>query len=190
MKRITLVGLLAALAPTAIFAQEGMRYTAFDVSLIDVELDSIVDVDGDGFEVSGSYELNDKLFLLGKWQDQDLDFGIDGRSLEFGAGIHFPLSDDDLDFVATLSYVDYEVDLGNVSGDDDALALGGGIRTRIGRQFEIDALLRYIDFDEAGSDTGVLVGGRWYFADNMAISFGTELNDNSDALRVGFRAEF
>ena len=39
-----------------------------------------------GSRSSGSYELNDQFHLFGSWQDQSLDFGIDGRSLELGGG--------------------------------------------------------------------------------------------------------
>jgi len=189
MKRATLIGsLLLALMPSLSFAE--MRYSGFEVSFVDVELDSsFVNVDGDGLEIAGSYAMNDRLFLLGEWQDQSLDFGIDGTALEFGAGINHALGPD-LDFVGTLSYVDIEVELAGFTADDDGLALGGGIRSRVGTSFEIDAGLRYVDFDESGSDTGVAVSGRYYFTDKFAVSFGTDLNDNADTLRVGFRAEF
>lgn len=189
MKRATLIGALAfALTPGVLFAE--MRYSNFEVSFIDVELDqSFGNVDGDGFEIAGAYEMNDRLFLFGEWQDQSLDFGIDGTMLEFGAGINHALSSN-LDLVGTVSYVDIEVELGGFTADDDALALGGGIRSRVGTSFEIDAMLRYVDFDESGSDTGVAVTGRYYFTPKLALSFGTDLNDNIDTLRVGFRAEF
>jgi Outer membrane protein beta-barrel domain len=196
MKRIALLGLLlGSLAPTALLAQaEGgaqMSYSAFDVSyLFDVEIDSsVANVDGDGFEIGGSYELNDKFFLLGSWQEQSLDFGIDGRALELGGGFHTPLGKT-VDFVATLSYMDAEVDAGGSSADDDGLAVGAGVRARVAESFEIDGSLKLVDFDDSGSDTGFSFGGRWYFADNMAVTAGADFFDNADTLRVGFRAEF
>jgi hypothetical protein len=166
-----------------------MNYTKLEVSLLDVERDSIVNVDGDGFAFAGAYELNDKIHLFGEWQDQSLDFGIDGRSLELGAGYTHEVSDK-LDFVATLSYVDAEVKAGNVTADDDGLALGGGIRTRVADSFEVDAALKYVDFDNAGGDTGVSVGGRYYFNESMALGASADFNDNADTLRIGFRWEF
>ena len=188
MKRTVLFGaLMAAFVPGVVLAD--MNYTKFDVSLIDVELDGPFEVDGDGFALGGSFELNDRLHLFGEWQDQSLDFGIDGRSLEVGAGITHGFSDT-LDFVGTLSYLDAEVKAGNVTADDDGLALGGGIRSRVGNSFEVDAMLKYVDFDESGSDTGFLVGGRYYFNDSMALGASADFNDNADTLRVGFRWEF
>ena len=188
MKRTALFGaILAALAPSALLAE--MNYTKFEISMVDVELDGPFAVDGDGFEIAGSYELNDRIHVFGAWQDQSLDFGIDGRSLELGAGLTHGFSDT-LDFVGTLSYVDAEVKAGNVTADDDGLALGGGIRTLVGESFQIDAGLKYVDFDESGSDTGLSVGGRYYFNDSMALGASADFNDDADTLRIGFRWEF
>jgi hypothetical protein len=187
MKRSTLVtSLLIALAPAAALAE--FNYSNVEVRFIDVELDGPANVDGDGFAISGSYDMSDRWFLHGEWQDQSFDLGIDGQSLEFGAGYKHEINPD-LDFVGTLSFLDTEVELGNASIEDDGLALGGGIRSRLGESFEIDAMLRYLDLD-SDSDTGFSLGGRYYFTDSLALSFGTEMYDNVDTLRVGFRAEF
>jgi hypothetical protein len=187
-KHALAIGLLmsAAAAPGVSLAE--LRYTDFEVSLIDVELDGPGSVDGDGLEIAGSYELNERLFLFGDWQEQDLDFGIDGRAIEIGAGLHHALNPS-LDFVGTVSYVDQEVEFQGFSGDDSGLALGGGVRSRID-SFELEAMLKLVDFDDSGSDTGVLLGGRYYFTDTMAVSVGMDMTDNADTMRVGFRAEF
>src|SRR5688572_19233559 len=101
MKRIALVGTaLAALVPNVLLAD--MNYTNLEVSLLDVEQDSGFSVDGDGFELAGSYELSDRIFLFGEWQDHSLDGGVDGRSIEVGGGLTHGFSDK-LDFVASLS---------------------------------------------------------------------------------------
>jgi hypothetical protein len=187
MKRTALcAAVLAAFVPGVVLAD--MNYTKLEISMLDVELDS-ANVDGDGFSFAGGYELNEKIHLFGEWQDQSLDFGIDGRSLELGAGYTHGFSDK-LDFIGTLSYVDAEVKAGNVTADDDGLAVGGGIRTRVADSFEVDAGLKYVDFDNAGGDTGVSVGGRYYFNDSMALGASADFNDNADTLRVGFRWEF
>jgi hypothetical protein len=188
MKRLALIGsMLCLLAPSTLLAQ--MSYNAFDISLLDVELGGdLPDVEGDGFELGGSFELGDKFFLFGTWQEQDLDSDVDGSELELGAGLHHPLNET-LDFVATLSYIDAEVEWRNFSADEDGLGLGGGIRARVAESFEIDASLKLVDFD-SGSDTGFSFGGRWYFHDMMAITAAADFFDNADTLRIGFRAEF
>ena len=74
--------------------------------------------------------------------------------------------------------------------DVQPLGLGAGIRSRLADSFELDAMLRYVDFDNAGSDTGVVLTGRYYFNKTMAVTVGTDMTDDLDTLRVGFRAEF
>ena len=86
--------------------------------------------------------------------------------------------------VATLSYVDGDYNVGS----DNGLALGGGVRSRLGESFEVDAGLKYVDLDE--SDTGLHVGARYYFNDTMALGASIDDNDNADTLRLGFRWEF
>jgi opacity protein-like surface antigen len=188
MKRTALAcALLAVIGPGLALAD--MNYTNLQVSYLDVEAGQGVNVDGDGFEIGGAYELSDKIHLFGSWQDQSLDFGIDGRSLELGGGWTHSFSDS-LDFVGTLSYVDAELKQGSFTADDDGLALGGGVRTRFAESFELDARLKYVDFDESGSDTGFSLGGRYYLNDAMALAASADFNDNADTLRLGFRWEF
>lgn len=186
MKRLLIGSLILAATPGLALAE--LRYSNFEVNWIDVELDD-TSIDGDGLELVGSYELGKKMFLFGEWQDQSFDFGIDGTTFELGAGLRHELKQD-LDFVGTLSYVDSELEVGNFSVDDDGLALGAGIRTELGDSFELDAMLKWVDFDDSGSDTGISLGGRYFFTNKLAISFGTDMGDNYDTLRVGFHADF
>ena len=97
---------------------------------------------------------------------------------------------DKLDFVGTLSYVDAEVKLGSQTADDDGL--GARRRHPFARRGVVRARcrLKYVDFDESGSDTGFSVGGRYYFNDSMALGASVDFNDNADTLRLGFRWEF
>jgi hypothetical protein len=182
MKRIALFGAILALcAPSALLAD--MNYTSLEINYLDLDGDG--GVSGDGFEFGGSWELNDQFHLFGSWQDQGFDGGIDGEVIELGGGWSHGFSDT-LDFVGTLSYLDVDYDVGG----DDGLALGGGVRSRLGDSFELEAGLKWVDFDESGSDTGISVGGRYYFNDAMALGASLDSNDNADTLRLGFRWEF
>jgi len=183
MKRTALFGaVLAALAVPGL-ALADMNYTSLEVDYLDLDADG--GVNGDGFQIGGSWELNDQFHLFGSWQDQSYDGGFDGETLEIGGGWNHGFSDT-LDFVATLSLLDAEIE----DFSDDGLALGGGIRSRLGESFELDAGLKYVDFDESGSDTGISVGGRYYFNDSMALGASLDSYDDADTLRLGFRWEF
>jgi hypothetical protein len=189
MKRALLITSALCLGAPGL-ALADMSYTDFEISLVDVDVNNgPFDVSGNGFELAGRYGLNDRIFVFGEWQDQNLDFGVDGRELEVGAGLHHGLSSS-LDFVAQLSYVDTKLGAGNVSADDNGFALGGGIRARVGHGFEVDAGLRFVDLHDSGSDTGLTLGAHYYFKKTMAIGAMADYSDNADTLRVGFRAEF
>jgi hypothetical protein len=182
MNRTALFGaLVAAFVPGVVLAD--MNYTNFEIDYLDLDADS--GVNGDGFQIGGSYELNDSFHLFGSWQDQSFDGGFDGNTLEVGAGWSHAFTDT-LDFVGTLSLLDTEIE----DFSDDGLALGGGIRSRLGESFELDAGLKYVDLDESGDDTGITVGARYYFNDSMALGASLDSYDNADTLRLGFRWEF
>jgi opacity protein-like surface antigen len=189
MNRAALIGSLAlTLAPAAAFAD--MSYSNVELKYLNLSLsDSVANVNGDGFAISGQYALGDKMFLLGEWQEQNYDFGIDGHQYEIGGGFHHPINST-LDFVGSLSYLDSKVNAGAISVSDNGFGLGAGIRTRINKDFELDASLKYVDFDKGGSDTGISANGRWYFKKSMALSFGVDSSDNVDVWHLGFRAEF
>ena len=182
MNRTVLFGaLVAAFVPGVVLAD--MNYTNFEIDYLDLDADS--GVNGDGFQIGGSWELNDQFHLFGSYQDQSFDGGFDGNTLEVGAGWSHGFTDT-LDFVGTLSLIDTEIE----DFSDDGLALGGGIRSRLGESFELEAGLKYVDLDESGSDTGLNVGARYYFNDSMALGASMDSNDNADTLRLGFRWEF
>ena len=81
MKRTALFGaIVAALAATPGVVLADMNYTNLEVNYLDLEVGDGADINGDGFEFGGSWELNDQFHLFGSWQEQSLDFGIDGRT--------------------------------------------------------------------------------------------------------------
>ncbi len=185
--------LVGAVAGTLLVPSIGLAdfiYTGVEVSFLDVEFDDgVVALDGDGYRFGGTYALNNQYFLVGELEEQSFDLGIDGSTAEFGVGIHRSFSGT-LDFIGTASFVQQEIGLAGVSIDEDGFALGGGIRARLSDDFEVDASLQYVDFDQSGSDTRMKLRGRYYFTDRFAFSLETEFDDNIDTLSLGFRAEF
>jgi hypothetical protein len=187
---LKIVGVLLAGAMLPSIALAEFVYTGVEVSYVDVEIDTgFGTLDGDGYRFTGTYQMNSNAFLLGEWEEQSFDFGADGRKMEFGAGYRHALSNS-LDLVATASYVNAEVSAQGLSVDDDGLGLGGGIRAQLGPSFQVEAMLRWVDFDNSGSDTGLDLLGRYYFSDRFAFMIRTDLDDDVDTLSLGFRAEF
>ena len=187
-KRLIAAALIAAAVPGLASAE--FNYTNIDLRYVDIEFDnSLVDVDGSGYEIAGSYALNHQFFLFGAYETQDFDFGVDGDQLEAGFGYNHPFGPN-LDFIATGSLLRYEISAAGQSFDDDAVAVGAGLRARPASPFEVEAGLKYVNYDDADGDTAFEVLGRWYFMPKMALSLGMDLNDDFDSFRLGFRAEF
>jgi hypothetical protein len=178
----------ALLAPSVGLTE--FAYTGLEVSYVDIEFDSsLANIDGDGYRLGGAIDVSDKMFVLGQWEEQSFDFGIDGSAYELGVGLHHALGRN-LDFVGTASYVQAEIEAGGFSVDDDGLALGGGIRARLADSFELDAMLKWVDMDDSGSDTGIELRGRYYLSKRFAVLLATDIDDDVDTLSLGFRAEF
>lgn len=190
MRVRTLVTAVAGALLVPGIASAEFAYTGIEASYVDVDLDSgPFNVDGDGYRFGGTYEIADSFFLLGEWEEQNFDFGIDGRTLEIGGG-YFHSLDSDLDFIATASYVDSEVEAGGLRIDDNGIALGAGIRARLADSFQVEAVLDWVDYDNSGSNTGIRLSGRYYLSDRFAVGVETDFDDDVDTLRLGIRAEF
>ena len=188
--RFKIFGLMtgALLIPSISMAE--FVYSGVEVSYVDVSYDAgPATIDGNGYRFSGSFELNPMTFLHGEWEDQSFDGGVDGTAYEFGAGFRHGLSNS-LDIIGTASYVHAEVNVAGMGFDDDGLGLGAGLRAQIAQSFQVEAMLRYVDLDQSGSNTGVDLRGRYYFSDRYAFTLETSLDDNVDTLSFGFRAEF
>jgi len=187
---LKVIGVLAAGAMLPSLAMAEFVYTGIEVSYVDVEYDTgFGTLDGDGYRFSGTYQMNSNAFLHAEWEEQSFDFGADGTTFEFGAGYRHALSNT-LDLVATAAYVNREISAQGLSADEDGLGLGGGVRAQLAPSFQVEAMLRWVDLDESGSDTGVDLLGRYYFSDRFAFTVETSLDNDVDTLSLGFRAEF
>jgi hypothetical protein len=173
--------------PCAVSAAD-FDYTFVDAGLVNTELDAgPFDVDGDGLGVSGSIGISDSMHIVAGYSDVGYDFSVDSTSWNVGLGFHTDINDD-LDFVADVSYIDVQVDTPFGSADDDGLGVGAGIRFHAGEKVELDASLQYVDLEE--SDTVLNVGGRFYFNDSFALNAGISDADAGMSWLVGIRAEF
>lgn len=188
MRLATVLLTLSAL-PCAALA-DGFDYTFVEGGIVNSEIDG-ADVDGDGFGLSGSFAVGDSMRIIAGYDDVEYDVGIlgdvDGTVITLGAGFNTGLTAD-LDFVADLSYVDAEVANGVASVDETGYRIGAGVRGRTSSKLELEAGLMHLDLD--GSDTGIRVGGRYYFSDSFAAGLGlTDIDDNL-SWTLGVRAEF
>lgn len=182
-----LVTCLAGISP---WAAAELSYTNVGVGyVLDGEFD-LVNVDLDGFAISGSVAVADSFYVLGEYQSLETDPGnADLDRINVGVGFHTPVGSY-VDFDGSFSYSDIDV----VNVDGNGFQLQAGLRGMPTGEFEWGAYLIYedLDLDNLGgdSDTGYSFGGRYFFANNASV--GANLRDVSDVqtLTIGLRFDF
>ncbi len=180
---------LLTLAFSVSAAAKDFDYNFFQLGYGNVEYDD-VNVDGDGFGLSGSYSINEDFHVFGGYEAAGLDFGVDATSLGAGIGWHTSLSPA-VDLVASLSYQYVELDApGFGSVDDNGLGLGVGLRFAASDLLELNAGINYVDFSDSGGDTGFGVGGLYSFTDAFALGLGANWSDDASSYTLSGRFYF
>lgn len=180
---------ILVLAFAASASAKDFDYNFFQLSYGNVEYDD-VNVDGDGFGLSGSYSINEDFHVFGGYQAAGLDFGIDATSLGAGLGWHTTLSPV-VDLVASISYQYVELDASGFSSvDDNGLGLGVGLRFAASDLLELNAGINYVDFSDSGGDTGFGVGGLYSFTDAFAFGLSADWSDDASSYTLSGRFYF
>jgi hypothetical protein len=168
---------------------DGLNYTFAEVGYGIIEIDD-VDVDGDGFGIGGSFALTDEFHLFGGYSTASLDFGVDFNQFDVGFGYNKSISEA-VDVVATLAYVNVEVDVpGFGSADDNGYGIGVGLRGMVSPQVELHGGIEYIDLSDSGSDTGFGAGIRYNFNDQFALGFRGDWTDDISQFTLTGRLYF
>lgn len=187
MFRSSLISLL--LVTSAAASAEGFNYTFLQLDYKVIEIDD-VNIDGDGFGLSGSFAINPDWFLFGAYEAAGLDFGIDATTIIAGIGHNTALSRV-LDAYARVSYqyVDWEFPNGG-SDDDNGLGLGVGVRFAAGERFELNAGLDYNYFSDDGGDLAISAGARFNFKRALSLGLGGSWSDDVSSYTLDGRINF
>ena len=178
------VGLLMATSAVA----RDLSYNFVRLDFINTEIDTgPADVDGDGFELLGSVAVGERFHLFGGYQDIGFDFDIDGTQIELGGGYRHGFSRK-TDFVATLSYVDLELDSPAGSADEDGLGLSAGVRHLFTDDFEVSSRVNYVDL--ADSDTSLEFRGEYFLFEHWVVGAGLEFGGDVTTWLIGGRFNF
>lgn len=188
MYRLT-AGLLALALAGPAFAGD-LSYNFIEGQYQKVEFDDgPFDVDGDGFGIGGSFEVNENVFVLASYATADFDFGIDLNQLAIGAGYAVDISQD-TDFFATLSFIRAEVEAsGFGSSDEDGFGAAIGMRGMVSEQVELFGTLSYVDLGD--DDSTALGGGVFYnVTDNFALGANVEFDEDVTSYGIAARIYF
>jgi opacity protein-like surface antigen len=161
-----MVFLVLALSASA--SAEDFDYSFLSIGYGIIDFDDI-NIDGDGFNLGGSYAISDTVHVSGGYQTADLDFGIDASI--FSAGIAYNTSVSPVvDLIARLSYEYVKVEVPGFSSDsDNGFGLGVGLRFAASEMVELNAEISYVDLSDGGDDTAFGVAGYYNFSDGFAL---------------------
>ncbi|MET0983967.1 MAG: outer membrane beta-barrel protein [Steroidobacteraceae bacterium] len=189
MRKSLFLGLLALSIAGPAMAEDGFDYSYVELGYVKSELDDF-DVDGDGFGLRGSYEFTQNIHAFAAYSDQEFDFDVNATTLELGAGYAWPVNSD-MDLIGTVSYLQAEIDVpGFGSVDDDGLGLGVGVRARVVEVVELTGGVQYVNFDDAGSDTSLTAGARYFFTNMFAAGIDLAFDDDGTTWMLGGRFSF
>jgi hypothetical protein len=191
LRKVCGLTLLLLAVPT--FAAD-ISYNFIEAEYQEIDIDSGFlggfDIDGDGYGIGGSFELNENWFIGASYSKADFDFGVDLDQLMLGAGYHVPISDN-ADFYGMFSFVSAEASVdGFDSIDEDGYAATIGLRGMIGERFELNGSLAYVDFGNGGDSTAFGAGALYNFGDAFAAGFSVGIDDDVTTYGIGFRVYF
>ncbi len=180
--RILLLALGLVFASTASAqspSQPSLDYSFAEFRFVDVDV-----AGGDGFSIGGSIEMNGNWFLLGSLTDIGFNNDVDSFTIELGGGYIWPYRPD-WDLLATVQYVNVDVDTPFGSVDDSGLALAGGIRGLIAPQFEVRGSVNHVTIGD--DDTFLEIAGDYYFNEEFAAGLTFDIGGDVDTFSVGVR---
>jgi hypothetical protein len=190
MRKSFILGSIAALSIAGpAMAEDGFDYSYVELGYVKSEIDDF-DVDGDGLGVRGSYEFTQNFHAFASYADQDYDFDLSATTFELGAGYAWPVNPN-FDVVGTLSYIQTEVDVPTFGTfEDDGFAAGAGVRARVVEALELTGGLKYVSYDEVGSDTTFGAGARYFFTKMFAAGVDVDFDDDGTTWMLGGRMSF
>lgn len=183
---------VSLLVPGTVLA-EASNFNYVEAAYLQGDIDGL---DVDGWEVEGSVEVTEQVFLFADYArlelDEDLGFDAEADLQRIGAGYIFGENATG-NFFGTLAYarVDEEASFGSVStsDDDDGYSLGLGTRFNLGSQAEVRFGVNYTDLGEGDSlvTSAALV---YNFAPFLAGVAEYSRDDDTDSIGLGVRFYF
>ena len=147
------------------------------------------DIDGDGFQLRGSLPVFENYFVVAEFAAQSYDFDVDTTRFMVGGGAHWPLANN-VDIIARIGVVNFQIDTAGGDDDDTGLFLGGRIRAMLTPQFELEGGIEYFAIDVGGIDSETVFVGEARYHFNSQWSAGILFNMGSDTSNFGIHARF
>ena len=184
MKTKFLALALAAFAPFAVMADVSYSFVEASYQLGGEAEDITGAEDTDGFQLRGSFAVNDNWFVEFDYGTLSTDpSGVDINSMSLLAGWHGEL------VYAKFGYESLELDAGaGGSVDDSGYNLDFGVRSMVSDAIELNGHVGYSDLGNFDTFTNYGFGALWTFGDNMGVTFNYDMHsgDGVDLSTYGF----
>lgn len=176
---------LAALAATLpLMSYAGpMDYSHAEIGFIQSEIDDgPLEVSGSGFGLRGSVGFLSYFFAFAEYQNVDFD-DVDASLLLLGGGVHWSITDW-LDIVGRLGMVRDEVEFSGLFGQDSSIneegvLYGARLRAELTPRLEVEGGLDHRKLDLLGDQTEIVLDGRYFFTENLAVGLMFETSDDA-----------
>ncbi len=181
-KNLLKVCVIAAAVSSAGAMAESPNWTYIDASYVSSDLG---DAEPEGFEIRGSYEINDMFFIDGSYTDQDDDintaigdFDFEFSNFDLGVGAKYGLSET-TDVYGRVAWQSWDIETDLDDDDDNGYSAAVGIRSVVWQGLELNAEAGYIDVGDFFDGEGFFeVGGIYNLANGLGlgVSYG-EIDD-------------
>ena len=172
-----------------------------EASYLDSELDANAgsDVEPDGWELAGAWQLNDWAYVLGSYSTQEdddvesifggeVDVEIDALSLGIGSIWRITVN---THLYGNLSYEDWNLEIDSFDNDESGYSVAAGVRSVIWQGLELKAEVGYKDVgDVIDGKTTFRLGGIYSFRNGVGIGLSYEEIDDLESLRATLRYAF
>jgi len=179
--------LLVAIFPTAALSQNNfgpLRYDYVSASLVVPELDEL------GIEIGGSTAVTEEFIVFGRYRDFEPGNRVEIESLQIGVG-HIWNIRPSIDFVATLSYADNEIDPPGLSSiDEEGLIVGAHVLGWATGKIELGASVMLDNSTGSSTDTVLELGAQYFQGANWSYGGRVRNDDDDTTLFLGVRLYF
>ena len=158
-----------------------LDYSYGELRFVDTEIGNL---DGDGFRLSGSYELDKNWLLVGRYTTLDYDANIDASQVEIGGGYVWRYTPN-FDLIGTARFIHAEVDTNFGNADDNGFALSAGGRGLLTQAVELRGSVNHVNLEN--SDTYLELAGDYHFSEQLSAGAGLEFGGDADSLTIGAR---
>lgn len=147
--------------------------------------------DFDGWEIKGSFELNNDFYVTGNYQNLGADIfsnNVDADLFSAGIGYKMMLSSNTA-FFTELEYLHAKIDVQGYSSDsENGYQIGAGVRSMLTNALEVKAAAYYQDISD--SDQYIKLGAAYQLNNSLSVYADIDTDFDDSQLMTGLRVTF